>query len=318
MTLSVRVDRIQPEAIDIVSLRLSPEHRQALPPSAAGSHVDVHLAPGLVRQYSLCNGPDEQDHYLIAVKREPNSRGGSSALHTQVKPGDRLTVGPPRNNFPLHAEAAHHVLLAGGIGITPILSMAKHLESTGASYQLEYFTRSPQHAAFRDLLSSPPFGARVHFHYAAEPDALPVCLGHLLQHRSENAHLYVCGPRPFMDLAQAAAVPAWPSESVHVEYFAADPGSSADAGAAFEVKLTRTGRTYVVPEGKTIVQVLAENGIPIEVSCEQGICGTCLTGVLEGTPDHRDMFLTDDEKRAGDKLTPCVSRAKSRLLVLDL
>lgn len=318
MTLSVRVDRIQREAIDIVSFKLTPEDHQALPPSTAGCHVDVHFAPGLVRQYSLCNGPDEQDHYLIAVKREPNSRGGSSALHAQVKPGDRLTVGPPRNNFPLHAEAAHHVLLAGGIGITPILSMAKHLEGTGASYQLQYFTRSPQHTAFHDLLSSPPFGARVHFHFAMEPDALRTCLGHLFQHRSEKAHLYICGPRPFMDLAQAVAASAWPCESVHVEYFGTDPSSSAEAGAEFEVKLTRSGRTYVVPEDKTIVQVLAENGIHVEVSCEQGICGTCLTGVLEGTPDHRDMFLTDDEKRAGDRLTLCVSRAKSRLLVLDL
>jgi vanillate O-demethylase ferredoxin subunit len=210
------------------------------------------------------------------------------------------------------------VLLAGGIGITPILSMAKHLEATRASYQLQYFTRSRQHTAFRDLLSLPPFGERVLFRYALEPGELHTCLKDLLGHRSEKAHLYVCGPRPFMDLVKATAAAAWPPASVHSEYFCADPGSLADPGGEFEVKLARTGRTYTVPEGKTIVQLLAENDVHIEVSCEQGICGTCLTGVLEGTPDHRDMFLTDDEKSACDRLTPCVSRAKSRLLVLDL
>jgi vanillate O-demethylase ferredoxin subunit len=316
-TIQVRVERIERAALDIAAFRLMRHDGSPLPPFTPGSHVDVHLGAGLIRQYSLCNGPDDTDRYLVAVKREPESRGGSVAMH-RLKEGDALTIGEPRNNFPLNREAGHHLLLGGGIGITPILSMAKHLQASGVPFQLQYFTRSLLHTAFHDFLSSPPFRDRVHFHYSVEPDALKTYLRHLLWHRPQDGHLYVCGPRPFMDLVEATAAATWPPECVHVEYFSADPLSLAGPQDEFEVRVSTSGRSYVVPQGKTIVQVLGENGIDVEVSCEQGICGTCLTGVLEGTPDHRDMFLTDEEKSACDKMTPCVSRSKSRLLVLDL
>lgn len=316
-TLSVKVERIHQEAIDIASFKLVEPNGKTLPPFAPGCHIDVHLGSGLTRQYSLCNGPDDRDHYLIAVKRESESRGGSFMMHSQIKPGVHLSIGKPRNNFPLR-EAGHHLLLAGGIGITPILSMAKHLLASGASFQVHYFTRSLEHTAFYGLLSAAEYTGKVHFHYALEPEALRRNLRGLLSSRPENARLYICGPQPFMHLAKTSAAPAWPSAVVHVEHFGADPNILDGPQSQFEVRLARSGGVYVVPRERTIVQVLADNGVQIEVSCEQGVCGTCLTGVLEGTPDHRDTFLTDHEKMRGDKMTPCVSRSISPVLVLDI
>lgn len=317
-TLTVRVERIRQEAVDIVSFELVDPAGGRLPDFTPGSHVDVHPGPDLVRQYSLCNGPGETDRYLISVKREPQSRGGSIAMHERVKEGDVLTISAPRNNFPLDTGASHSVLIAGGIGVTPILSMARHLLAAKASFQLLYFTRSIKHAAFHDLLSAPEFHGKVHFHYALEPEAIRSYLRRFLWDRKEGAQLYLCGPKPFMDLVEETAAPTWPPQAVHVEYFSADPEALAGPSDEFEVALAQSGGTYTIPEGKSIVEVLAEQGISIETSCEQGICGTCLTGVLEGVPDHRDMYLTDEEKAACDKMTPCVSRARNRKLVLDL
>jgi vanillate monooxygenase ferredoxin subunit len=316
--LSVTVSRIGPEARDINSFELISATGDTLPAFAPGSHIDVEIAPGLTRQYSLCNGPGDARRYLIAVKREPESRGGSLAMHERVKEGDTLTVSAPRNNFALAPTAKHHLLLAGGIGVTPILAMARHLLAQGASFDVQYFTRSFEHTAFRDVFAAPEFKSKIAFHYGLEPEGLRAYLRKLLWHRPAEAHMYLCGPRPFMDLVEATAAATWPPESVHLEYFVADPRSLANSRDAFEVKLARSGGTYTIPAGQTIVQALAACGIRIETSCEQGVCGTCLTGVLEGTPDHRDVFLTDAEKRANDRMTTCVSRAKTPQLVLDL
>ena len=317
-TFSVRVNRICREAIDIASFELVDPSGQQLPPFTPGSHIDVHLDSNVIRQYSLCNAPDDRHRYVIAVKRETESRGGSAAMHDRIKEGDVLTISEPRNHFPLDPNAKHQKLLAGGIGVTPLLSMARHLVASGASFDLQYFTRSVHHTAFHDVLSAPEFKGKVHFHYAVEPENVRPYLRRLLWHRPADAHLYLCGPRPFMNLIEEVAASTWPPETVHLEYFNADPRASSGPQDAFEVRLALSGGTYTVPEGKSIVQVLAEQGIHVEVSCEQGVCGTCLTGVLEGVPDHRDMFLTDDEKEAGDKMTVCVSRAQSPVLVLDL
>jgi vanillate O-demethylase ferredoxin subunit len=306
------------EAQEVRSFELVSANDDPLPPFSAGSHIDVHVAPGLVRQYSLCNGPEDRDRYLIAVKLEPESRGGSRAMHETIAVGDVITIGAPRNNFAIDPSARRHLLLAGGIGVTPLLSMARHLIAAGASLELQYFTRSVGHTAFHDELSRPPFADHVKFHYAIEPEALRAYLRKLLWHRPEGAHLYLCGPRPFMDLVETTAAPTWPPEAVHLEYFTADPLALAGVQDTFEVRLGHSGATYVIPAGKSIVEALAEQGVHIETSCEQGVCGTCLTGVLEGVPDHRDVFLTDAEKVACDRMTPCVSRAKSALLVLDL
>jgi vanillate O-demethylase ferredoxin subunit len=316
--LSVRVSEIRQEAIDIASFSLVSAGGGPLPAFEPGAHIDVHLPSGLVRQYSLINGPGETERYVIAVKRDAGSRGGSAYLHDALRVGDLITIGEPRNHFPLDLTAEGYLLIAGGIGVTPILSMARHLLAAGKPFQVLYFTRSIKHTAFHEVLSSTEFANKVHFHYAIDPKGIHDYLRRALWERPQGGQLYLCGPQPFMELVQDSAAPTWPPQSVHLEYFSADPAAFGEAGEAFEVVLARSGGSYQVPEGRSIVDVLAEQGITIETSCEQGICGTCLTGVLEGEPDHRDMFLTDEEQLACDKLMPCVSRAKSRKLVLDL
>ena len=317
MTLVVRVASTREEAIDIRSFELVAADGNALPPYSAGSHIDVHLKPDLTRQYSLCGAPGEFGRYMIAVKRETNSRGGSAAMHA-LKAGDTLSIGAPRNNFPVQPAASHHLLIAGGIGITPLLGMARALSAANASFDLQYFTRSLDHAAFHQLLSQTEFRGKVKFHYALDPDRVRAYLRKLLWHRPDGAHLYLCGPKPFMDLVETTAAPTWQPEAVHLEYFSADPASLSEQGEAFEVAIASTGARYIIPADKSIAQVLAENGTLVPTSCEQGVCGTCLTGVLEGEPDHRDVFLTDDEKRASDRMMLCVSRARSRRITLDL
>jgi vanillate monooxygenase ferredoxin subunit len=316
--LSVRVDCKVDEAVDIQSFELCDATGASLPFFTAGAHIDVHIAPGLTRQYSLCGGETNPRSYLIAVKKELASRGGSRTLHESVHEGSLLQISTPRNNFPLNPDARHHVLLAGGIGVTPLISMARHLNTTGGSFELHYFSRSPRHTAFREALSGAEFGARTRFHYALEPAAVRTYLEGRLARQPTDAHLYICGPRPFMGLAESIAAATWRPEAVHVEYFTCDPALACDPRDSFIVKLARLGKEYEVPAHKSITQVLQENGVSIDTSCEQGVCGTCMAGLLQGEPDHRDSFLTDDEKRAGKSVLLCVSRAKSRVLVLDL
>jgi vanillate monooxygenase ferredoxin subunit len=314
----VRIAAIRPEAIDIVSFELVDPQDQALPRFTPGSHIDVHVGPGLVRQYSLCNGPGPRGMYRIAVKREPGSRGGSRAMHEQVKVGDLLTISAPRNRFGLSANASHHLLLAAGIGVTPLLSMAGDLAARGASFELQYFARSSRHAAFGAELQSPRFGGRTSQHHGMEPDALAGHLRALLRVAPAGAHLYMCGPRPFMELVASIASPAWPSASVHREYFAADVAALDRPQTAFQVRLARRGLTLTVPPGRSIAEVLTQHGIGIETSCSQGVCGTCLTRVLDGVPDHRDVFLGQEQRLRNDRMLPCVSRSNSEILVLDL
>jgi vanillate O-demethylase ferredoxin subunit len=316
--LSVRVIAVRNEAQDVRSFTLVAAGPQSLPPFAAGSHIDVHVETGLVRQYSLCSDPADVATYQIAVKREPTSRGGSQHMHERVREGDVLTISAPRNNFALVPSARHHLLVAGGIGITPLLGMARQLARAGAEFSLIYFSRSIAHTAFHDLLSTPEYRGRVTFHYALEPDQVRAYLRKILWTRPPEGHLYLCGPRPFMDLVESTAAPTWPPDAVHLEYFSADPASLAGPKDSFIVRLARHGGEFEITEGRTIIEVLGENGVTVETSCEQGVCGTCLTGVIEGEPDHRDVFLTDAEKRANDRITVCVSRAKSARLVLDL
>ncbi len=316
-TIAVRISSKQRETDEIAVFELVSADGAALPEFSPGAHIDVHVA-GLVRQYSLCNGPQDSDRYLIAVKREPQSRGGSRAMH-ELQAGDRLEISAPRNHFPLDPAPGPKLFLAAGIGITPLLSMTRHLLARGLPFELQVFTRSREHTAFRELLAGAEFRGQASFHYGLDAEALRAHLQALLCRRAEGAQLYLCGPRPFMDLVVAtAAALSWPSEAVHLEYFSADPGLEDAPRRAFRVKLARSGASYDVPEDKSIVQALAEQGVDIATACEQGICGTCLTGVVDGTPDHRDSFLSDEEKRAGKQIMPCVSRAKSPLLVLDL
>jgi vanillate O-demethylase ferredoxin subunit len=316
--LAVRVRAVRAEADDIKSFELVSADATPLPPFTAGSHIDVKVDEGLTRQYSLCNDPAEKNRYVIAVKRAADSRGGSRTLHERIEPGDLLRISAPRNHFPLQPSARHHLLLAAGIGITPLLSMARQLQAAGESFALHYFARSIGQTAFHEELSRPAFCGKVSFHYAVERERQREYLRNVLWHRPQGAHLYICGPRGFMDAVETTAAATWPPEAVHVEYFNADPLAAAGPQQEFEIALQRSRCSLKVPAGTSIATVLARNGIACFTSCEQGVCGSCLTGVLDGEPDHRDAFLSPAERREGKKIMVCVSRAKGRGLVLDL
>jgi vanillate O-demethylase ferredoxin subunit len=316
-SISVLVASRRQEAEDIVSFELAGTDGGPLPPFSAGAHIDVEVAPGLVRQYSLCNDPEESHRYLIAVLRDSRSRGGSAGMHDRIAVGQALRISAPKNHFPLQ-PAAHHLLFAGGIGVTPILCMAEHLARTGASFHMHYCARSPARTAFVERIRASAFADRVQFHFDAGAASQKLDLDAALRAAPEGAHLYVCGPSGFIDhVIGTARALGWPAGSLHQEYFGAAPVDTS-ADASFEVRIASSGRTCAVPADKTVVQALAEHGIEVPVSCEQGVCGTCITRVLDGTPDHRDMYFTDEEKARNDQFTPCCSRAKSRVLVLDL
>lgn len=316
--LQVRVARKASETIDISTFELVSLDGQPLPAFSAGSHIDVHLPNGLTRQYSLCNDPSEGHRYLIGVLRDPASRGGSQAMHERVQAGDVLHISAPKNHFPLAHEAKYSVLLAGGIGVTPILCMAERLAVTGAPFEMHYCTRSPGRTAFHERIAASRFASQVRFHFddgAADQKLTP---GPLLAALKPGVHLYVCGPKGFMDwLLGAARAAGWPAAQLHYEFFGAEVAVSED-DASFEVKLASSGKVVVVPKGQTVVRALSLAGVEIATSCEQGVCGTCLTRVLEGVPDHKDMYLTPEEQAANDQFTPCCSRSKSHRLVLDL
>lgn len=314
--IDVIVTAIEPQAQDILSFDLARADGEPLPAFSAGAHIDVHLPDGLIRQYSLCNHPEERHRYQIAVLRSADSRGGSIAMHG-LEQGMRLRTSEPRNLFPLQHDAKRHLLMAGGIGITPILCMAERLSHTGGDFTLHYFARSAQQAAFVERLRQSPFADRVHLHFDDGESSKRPDTAALIGTADPHAHLYVCGPGGFMEYVLGSARDlGWANDNLHREYFSAEPDDQPQAG--FEVQLASSGEVLQVPEGVSVVEVLRGVGVEIPVSCEQGICGTCLTRVLEGEPDHRDLFLTEDEQAANDQFTPCCSRAKSARLVLDI
>ena len=305
------------EALDICSYELTSAQGGALPSFSAGAHIDVHLPSGLIRQYSLCNHPQERHRYLIGVLKDADSRGGSQSMHEQINSGDRLFISEPRNLFPLVGEARRSLLFAGGIGITPILCMAEQLAHSGDDFELHYCARSSERAAFAGRLKGASFSDRVHLHFDEEADSR-MDAAKVLAKPGPDLHLYVCGPSGFMQFVlDSAKAQGWSDGQLHREYFAAAPVDTRGDGS-FQVKLGSSGQVFDIPVDKTVVQVLESHGVEIAISCEQGVCGTCLTRVLEGVPDHRDLFLTEEEQAANDQFTPCCSRAKSALLVLDL
>ncbi|WP_163576178.1 PDR/VanB family oxidoreductase [Halomonas faecis] len=317
LSLIVEVKARHDEAQDIVTFELADPHGRPLPAFSAGAHIDVRVKDGVIRQYSLCNHPEERDRYLIGVLREPASRGGSVAMHDDIRKGDLLQISAPKNHFPLE-PASRTLLLAGGIGITPLLCMAERLAHTNADFELHYCTRSPARTAFRERIAASRFADRVHFHFDDGEPSQRLDLEALLGTPDPDAHVYVCGPSGFIDaVLSTCKEKGWPGERLHTEYFTGAIVDTADDDS-FEVRIASSGASFTVPADKTVHQVLAENGIEIMVSCEQGVCGTCLTRVLEGEPDHRDLYLEDHEHAANDQFTPCCSRAKSQVLVLDL
>lgn len=316
-TIDVKVVRKSKEAEDIASFELASVGGEPLPAFSAGSHIDVHVGDGVIRQYSLCNDPKETHRYLIAVLRDPKSRGGSVSMHDRVHEGDVIRISEPKNHFPL-VQAKRTLLFAGGIGVTPILCMAERLANIGADFEMYYCARSRDRTAFFDRISTSPFVQHAHFHFDDGPAEMKLNLPTLLAIPDNGTHLYVCGPGGFIEYVTATAKQnGWASGNVHLEYFGA-PQQEASANGEFEVRIASSGKCYSVPPDKTVVRVLEENGIDVPISCEQGVCGTCITRVLDGTPDHRDVYFTDEERAKNDQFTPCCSRAKSRMLVLDL
>ncbi|MCF1369617.1 PDR/VanB family oxidoreductase [Burkholderia cenocepacia] len=319
----VRIDALIDAAQDIRCFRVSRVDGQPFDAYEPGAHIDVTAPSGVTRQYSLCGNPDECGSYLFAVKKEAQSRGGSRSLHDDVNVGAELSIGTPRNLFRLADDASEHVLIAAGIGITPLLSMAYALHKRGARYRLHYFARSRAHAAFVDALSAEPFASHVTFHYGVEPDALAAELGRCVESIDPTAHVYTCGPGPFMDAVVAAAARRIPEDAIHLERFAAEPSGAVTAANAapadgFEVRLQRSGHSVRVAPDTSIVDALAQIGIEVDTSCGEGVCGTCMVPVLDGEPDHRDHCLSKAERASNTVICCCVSRARSAVLVLDL
>jgi vanillate monooxygenase ferredoxin subunit len=313
----VRISRKVTEAVGICSFELVDPEGAALPRFAAGSHVDVMLQGGLVRQYSLCNDPAESHRYLVAVLRDPASRGGSAAMH-ELNEGQVIEISEPKNHFALVTDAKHSLLIVGGIGVTPILCMAERLANIGASFEMHYCTRSPERTAFVDRIASSGFPDRVQFHHDDGPSAQKFDAVKLLAEQQADTHLYVCGPSGFMNwVLETARAAGWSDDRLHREYFAAAPIDTRHDGG-FDVQLASTGAVIRIAADQSVVAALRDHGIEVPTSCEQGVCGTCLTRVLEGIPDHRDMYLIPEEQAKGDQFTPCCSRARSARLVLDI
>jgi vanillate monooxygenase ferredoxin subunit len=316
-TRTVRVVRRTVEAVDICSFELVDPDGAALPPFSAGAHIDVHVDGGPIRQYSLCNDSTQTHRYLVAVLKDPASRGGSVGMHALVE-GQLLQISDPRNHFPLVHDASGHLLVAGGIGITPLLCMVERLANTGASFSMHYCTRSRERTAFFERIGASSFAGRVQFHFDDGPPLQKFDAAAVLSKVAPGTHLYVCGPTGFMDwVLDAARSAGWPEDVLHREYFAAAPLDTSSDGS-FEVQLASTGQVITVSAQQSVVAALAAHGVDVPVSCEQGVCGTCVTRVTSGTPDHRDMFFTPEEQARNDQFTPCCSRSLSARLVLDL
>ena len=302
---------IRQEAVDILSFALAAVDGATLPPFAAGAHIDLHIAPDRLRQYSLSNSTAERDRYLIAVKLEHGGRGGSRYLHEQVRVGSRIAVGAPRNTFHLPPGRAPLLFIAGGVGITPIRAMLHQAEYEGRDWQLHYAARSKHHTAFHDELAA--YGDRVRFWWSESGERLPTRdiiaeAGHVV--------LRCCGPERLMTEVEHATA-AWHSDRVGFERFR----GKLDDGVAnrpFDVELRRSGLRVHVPADVSLLDALRSHGVDVPFACQEGVCGTCETRVLAGTIDHRDQLLTEQERASGQVMMPCVSRARSGKLVLDL
>lgn len=314
--LNVVVRKRMEQGEGVVILDLVDPAGKPLPVFEAGAHVDIHLQPGLVRQYSLCGNPADATVYRLGVLKDPASRGGSVAVHELLHEGSQIAISAPRNHFPLVGDASRSVLIGGGIGITPMIAMAHTLQASGSEFELHYCGRSRNRSAFLDELASAPFGECVRTHFDDETAEQKLNLATVLGTSLADVHVYVCGPAGFMDWVIAEARKAgYAEDNIHREYFQVEVDVSGDR---FEVVAARSGKTVQVAEGQSIVDALAGVGIHIEISCEQGVCGTCLCDVLEGEPDHRDVYLTDEEKAGNDQILVCCSRAKTSKLVLDI
>jgi vanillate O-demethylase ferredoxin subunit len=320
--IAVRVDRVTDETDDIRVFHVSRLDGSTFDAYEPGAHVDVMLQDAPVRQYSLCGRPTDRHVLCFAVKHETQSRGGSRAIHQRLAVGSQFDISLPRNLFRLSAGAQEHVLIAAGIGITPLLSMAYHLLALpDVRFTLHYFIRSPAQAAFIPLLSTAPFAPHVVMHTGVTRDTLDAALTDVFQACGPDAHAYTCGPSGFMERVVAIGERTHSADNLHLERFSADPAPAPASDAAidtFDVVLASSGRRVSVGPDSTIVEALAAIGVEIDTSCGEGICGTCIVDVIDGTPDHRDHCLSKAERAANKTLCCCVSRSHSAVITLDL
>jgi tetrachlorobenzoquinone reductase len=310
--IDMRVTAIRYAARDTNLYEFAPLDGKPLPPYEPGAHIDLHLPNGLVRQYSLINPEPDALSYTVSIKRDPASRGGSRYVHDELRVGKTLKISAPRNNFPLVENASHVVLLAGGIGITPIWCMVQRLQKLGRSWKLYYACRSRADMAFLQALE---VMAPAQFHFDDESAGNVLDVKSIVAEAPKDAHLYCCGPTPMLKAFEAATAD-WPRAQIHVEYFT--PKQEADKKGGFVVELARSGQEFVIPEGKSILQVLLDAGVDVDYSCELGICGACEQRVISGTPEHRDAILTEEEQASNTKVMICCAGCKSERLVLDL
>lgn len=314
-TMPVVVKRRWDSAQAIVGFELADRDGRHLPTFQPGAHIDLHLPNGQIRQYSITNGPGQLLSYVIGVKAETASTGGSKTLIETVREGDVLAISEPRNNFPLRRDATRTILIAAGIGITPLLSMARFLDQSSLPYELHYFARSSDQIAFRSELEA--LHGKVVLHTGLPRPEIGQTIAQTLGEWQFAQHVYVCGPAALLETVRAtAAAQNWPDQAIHFEYFKND--KPIDTSSAFEIELARSAMTLQVPAGRTILEVMREAGLTVPSSCEQGACGTCLTTVIEGEVDHQDVYLNDSEKASNTCMMTCVSRAKSDRLVLDI
>lgn len=312
--LHATVTRREDQTDEIAVFDLAAADGSALPAFEAGAHIDVILGPDLIRQYSLSNAPGSNS-YRLGILNDPNSRGGSRQIHAELKAGAEVQISVPRNHFPLDMDARHSLLIGGGIGITPMIAMAYALKAAGKSFELHYCSRSEAKAAFLEELQR-EFGEQLVLHFDDAGDTARINPLQLCTTAQPGTHLYVCGPGGFMDwVIDQAKTAGLPDKQIHFEYFNAEVDIS---GEAFEVFAEASGVTVQVGPNESIATALKAAGVKVQMSCEEGVCGTCICDVIEGIPDHRDHFLTDEEKEDNDQIALCCSRAKSARLVVDI
>ncbi len=309
------VRMLRHEAPGIMSIELVPPRGERFPTFEPGAHIDLHLASGLVRSYSLLNPASETHRYVVGVQIDPKGRGGSRFIHENFRVGMSVGLSAPRNLFALDETAEHSVLIAGGIGVTPILCMYRRLVELGRPVHMLYCARSEDHAAFLDELRS--FGGALDLHFDADHGGRPVDLTAYLAEAPAGAHVYCCGPAPMLD-AFDRACEAVGIENRHVERFAAVPQAQPAASHGYQVELARSRRTVEVASGQSLLDSLLAAGVDVDHSCMEGICGSCETRVLSGCPDHRDSVLSASERAGNTVMMICVSGCKGEKLVLDL
>ncbi len=316
-TIRVVVSRKRIIADKVVEVELRDPEGKELPAFTAGAHIDVHIKPGMMRQYSLPNNPQERDRYISAVLMEPEGKGGSKALFYDVQEGDKLLVSKPRNHFPLVEDAPYSVFVAGGIGLTPLMAMAYRLRELGKPFKFYYRARARAWAAYPDLLVE-EFGDSVECLFSDEGGREKFDLDAILKEVPEGTHLYTCGANSFMDFVTSTAEKYLPEDNVHLEYFYAAFDADSAENQPFELYCTKSDVTLEVPSDRSITDVLEENGINVPISCSDGICGSCITKFVEGEVEHRDGVLSKSDREKKQLFTPCCSRAVGEKLSIEV